>query len=162
MGSEFWKSKSGFKISILQILKAPIFRQNGQLWILGLKFAQKLILGSEFQKSKSGFGINTSNIPCVPIFSQKIWGNCPITCDYWFKYWWGCCRELGRGWNELGGGGWRWVDVEMSWGEVDGAGRRWVHGLVIPNFCSKLWIDLLFYWYFFISRCGIIDSLKAA
>ena len=33
---------------------------------------------------------------------------------------------------ELGGGGWSWVEVEMSWVEVDGAGWRWVHGLVIP------------------------------
>ena len=38
------------------------------------------------------------------------------------------------GWklNELGGGGWSWVEVEMSWVEVDGAGWRKVHGLVIP------------------------------
>ena len=33
--------------------------------------------------------------------------------------------ELGGGLNELGGGGWSWV-------EVDGAGWSWVHGLVIP------------------------------
>ena len=30
---------------------------------------------------------------------------------FWFKYCWGCCRELGGGWNELGGGGWRWMEV---------------------------------------------------
>ena len=33
--------------------------------------------------------------------------------------------ELGGDLNELGGGGWSWV-------EVDGAGWSWVHGLVIP------------------------------
>ena len=71
LGSKFQKSKSGFGISILKILCAPIFRQNEQLWIFGPKFGQKWILGSEFQKSKSGFRINTSNIPCVPIFSQN-------------------------------------------------------------------------------------------
>ena len=42
----------------------------------------------------------------------------------------------------MGGGGWSWVEVEMSWVEMDGAGWRWVevdgaewrwvHGLVIP------------------------------
>ena len=30
-GSEFEKTKFGFRISILEILCAPIFRQNGQL-----------------------------------------------------------------------------------------------------------------------------------
>ena len=118
--SEFQKSKSGFGISILEILCAPIFRQNGQLWIFGPKFAQKWILGSEFQKSKSGFGISTSNIPCVPIFSQNgqlliFWPKfgeiAQLRAIFWFKYCWGCCRELGGGWNELGEGGWSWVEV---------------------------------------------------
>ena len=49
-GIEIRKFKSGFGISILEILCAPIFRQN---W--APKFAQKWILGLEFQKSKSGF-----------------------------------------------------------------------------------------------------------
>ena len=120
LGSEFQKSKSGFGISILEILCAPIFRQNGQLWIFGPKFAQKWILGSEFQKSKSGFGINTSKIPCVPIFSQNrqlliLWPKfgeiAQLRTIFWFKYCWGCCRELGGGWNELGGGGWSWVEA---------------------------------------------------
>ena len=44
---------------------------------------------------------------------------------FWFKYCWGCCRELGGDWNELGGAGWSWV-------EVDRAGWGWVHGLVTP------------------------------
>ena len=135
LGSKFQKSKSGFGISILEILCVPIFRQNGQLWLFGPKFAQKWILGSEFQKSKSGFGINTSNIPCVPIFSQNgqlliFWPKfgeiAQLHAIFWFKYCWGCCRELGGGWNELGGSGWSWVEVEMSWVEVDGAGWRWV------------------------------------
>ena len=30
---------------------------------------------------------------------------------FWFEYCWGCCRELGGGWNELGGGGWNWVEL---------------------------------------------------
>ena len=120
LGSKFQKSKSGFGISILEILCAPIFRQNGQLWIFGPKFAQKWILGSEFQKSKSGFGINTSKIPCVPIFSQngqflifrpKFGEVAQLRAIFWFKYCWGCCRELGGSWNELSGGGWSWVEV---------------------------------------------------
>ena len=141
LGSKFQKSKSGFWINILEIPCVPIFRQNRQLWIFGPKFAQKWILGSEFQKSKSGFVISTSNIPSVPIFSQNgqfliLWpkfGEIAQLCaKFWFKYCWGCCRKLGGGWNELGRGGWSWVEVEMSWVGVDRAGRRWVHGLVIP------------------------------
>ena len=88
-----------------------IFKQNEQLWIFGPKFTQKLILGSEFHKFNSGFGINTSTISCVPIFSQNwqhffFWPKCgeiaQLRAIFWFKYCWGCCRELG-------GGGWRWV-----------------------------------------------------
>ena len=84
------------------------------------KFAQKWILGSEFQKSKSGFGISTSNIPCVPIFSQngqllifrpKFGEIAELRAIFCFKYCWGCCRELVGGWNELGGGGWSWVEL---------------------------------------------------
>ena len=112
-GVKFQKSKSGFGISILEVLLAPIFKQNGQLWIFGPKFAQKWILGSEFQKSKSGFGINTSKIPCVPIFSQNgqllifrlTFGEiAQLRAIFLFNYCWGCCRELG-------GGGWSWVEV---------------------------------------------------
>ena len=39
-GIEIPKSKPGFGISILEILCAPIFRQNKQLGIFGPKFAQ--------------------------------------------------------------------------------------------------------------------------
>ena len=133
LGSKFQNSKSGFRIRILGILYAPVFRQNEQLWLFGPKFAQKWILGSEFQKSKSVFGINTSIIPCVPVFSQngqflifrlKFGKIAQLRAIFWFKYCWGCCRELGGGWNELGGGGWSWV-------ELGGGGWNWVHSLVI-------------------------------
>ena len=68
----------------------------------------------------SGFEINTSNIPCVPILSQigQLWIFRPkfgevaqLGAIFWFKYCSGRCRELGGGWNELGGGGWSWVEV---------------------------------------------------
>ena len=81
----------------------------------------------EFQKSKSRFGISTSKIPCVPIFSQngqlltfrpKFEEFAQLRAIFWFKYYWGCCRELGGGWNRLGGGwdvlggcGWSWVEL---------------------------------------------------
>ena len=76
----------------------------------------------------------------MPIVSQKgqfliFWPKfeeiAQLRAKFWFKYCWGCCRELGGGGNELGGGGWSWVEVEMRWVEVDGAGWSWVHGLVI-------------------------------
>ena len=85
--------------------------------------------------------MNTSSIPCVQIFSQngqlliswpKFGEIAQIRAIFWSKYCWGCCKELGGDWNELGGGGWSWVEVEMTWVEVDWAGWRWVHGLVIP------------------------------
>ena len=114
--STFQKSKSRYGISIHDILHAPIFRQNGQVWIFGPKFAQKWILGSKFQKSKSRFGISTSNIPSVPIFSQNeqllvFWPKfgeiAQLRAIFWFKYYWGCCRELG-------GGGWRWMELGVA------------------------------------------------
>ena len=116
--------RSGFEISFLEILCAPFFRQNGQLWLFGAKFAQKYNLGSKFQTFKTGFGINTSVIPWVPILSQIVqllifWPKFgeigQLHAIFWFKYWWGCCRELGS-----------------SRVEVDGAEWSWVHSLVIP------------------------------
>ena len=84
-------------------------------------------------KMDFGVGINTSNIPSASIFNQngqllifrpKFAKITQLRAIFWFKYCWGCCRELGGDWNELGGGGWSWV-------EVDGAAWSWVHGLVI-------------------------------
>ena len=68
---EIRKTNVGIRISIFEIPCVPIFRQNGQLWIFGPKFAQKWILGSKFQKSKSGFGISILEILCAPIFRQN-------------------------------------------------------------------------------------------
>ena len=70
-GLEFENSESGFPITILEILCAPNSRQNGQLWIFGLKFAPKLVLVSEFQKSKSRLGISILEILDAVIFRQK-------------------------------------------------------------------------------------------
>ena len=120
LGFKIQKANLEIRIRILRIPYVPIFRQNGQLWLFGPKFAQKWILGSEFQKPKCVFGINTSNILCVPIFSQKgqllIFRSkfreiAQLRAIFWFKYCWGCCRELGGDWNELGGGGWSWVEL---------------------------------------------------
>ena len=132
LGFEIQKSNVGIRISFLEIRCAPIFRQNGQLWIFGPKFGQKWILGLEFQKSKSGFGISTSKIPCVPIFSQyghlnfrpKFGEIAQIRSIFWFKYCWGYCKELGGGWNELGGGGWSCMAV-WRWMELGGGRWSW-------------------------------------
>ena len=140
LGFEIQKTNAGIRISILEIPCVPIFRQNGQLWVFGPKFAQKWILRSEFQKSKSRFGVSTSKIPWVPIFSQneqllisrpKYGEIAQLRAIFWFKYCWGCCRKLGGGWNELGGGGWSWV-------EVGGGGWSWVEvGARFSNTQSK-------------------------
>ena len=49
MGSTFLKCKSGDGFSILELLCAPIFRQNEHFWIFRPKFAQKWILRSNFK-----------------------------------------------------------------------------------------------------------------
>ena len=104
--SEFWKTKSGCRISSSKIPCMPIFRQNGQLWLFRLKFAQKMIWGLEFRNSKSGFEISISIIPWVPIFRQngQLWIFRPkfgefdqLRAIFWFLKHWGCCRELDGG-----------------------------------------------------------------
>ena len=95
LGFKIQKINVGIRISIFEIPRLPIFRQNGQLWIFGAKFYQKWILGSQFQKSKSRCGISTSNIPCAPIFSQngqllvfrpKFGEIGQLRAIFWFKY----------------------------------------------------------------------------
>ena len=56
---------------MLEIQCAPVFRQNGQVSIFGLEFAQNLILELEFQKSKSVIGISMPEILCAPIWRQN-------------------------------------------------------------------------------------------
>ena len=71
LGSEFEKSKSKFRISILETLWAQILRQNKQLWIFRCKFAQKWFFRLKFQKSNSRFRISILEIICAPISSQQ-------------------------------------------------------------------------------------------
>ena len=113
LGFEIQKTNVGIRISILEIPCVPIFRQNGQLWIFGPKFAQKWILGSKFQKSKSGFGISILEILSSPIFRQngqllifrpKFGEIAQLRAIVWSKYCWRWCRELSGDWNELRGG----------------------------------------------------------
>ena len=75
LGLKIQKTNVGIRMTILEILCVPTFRQNGPLSLFWLKFAQKWILGSEFQKSKCGFGISTFKIPCVQIFrlNRELW-----------------------------------------------------------------------------------------
>ena len=114
---DFWleiqKTNVEIRISILETPCAPIFSQNGQLWLFGPKLPQKWILGLEFQKSKSVFGISTSKIPCEPIFSQngQLWIFRP-------KFLLRVLLELGGGWNALGGGGWSWVEVGAQFSDT--------------------------------------------
>ena len=43
LGFEIQKTNVGIRMSILKILSIPIFKQNEQLWLFWLKFAQKWI-----------------------------------------------------------------------------------------------------------------------
>ena len=122
------------------------------MWQFSDKIDNFDFLGQNLPK-KSGFGITTSQIPYKPVFSQnghlrifrsKFGEIAQLRAIFWCESCWGCCRELGESWNELGGGGWSWVEIEMSWMEMDetgwswvemdAAGWRWVHGLVISTF----------------------------
>ena len=127
------------------------FSGNRRLRIFGPKFAPKWILGSEFQKPKSGFGINTSNIPCVPIFSQneqllifrpKFRKTAQLRAMFWFKYCWGCWRELGGDWNELGGGGWSWLEVGARFSNkpYELHITNYLKQLVNSDFTSNRWL----------------------
>ena len=66
---ETLKINVGIRISTLEIPCVPIFRENGQPWVFGPKFAQKW----KFQKSKSGFGSSILKTLCAPIFSKQLW-----------------------------------------------------------------------------------------
>ena len=78
---------------------------------------------------KNGFWVRISKIPYVSIFSQNgqlliFWPKfgeiAKLRAIFWFKYCWGCCRELGGSWNELGGGGWSLVEffIRATWIEI--------------------------------------------
>ena len=115
-GVEIPKTKSGFGITILEIC-APILKQNKQLQILGPNLPKNGCWGWNFKNlildSESApplyrvltFSQNGQHLVFRPKFGE-IAQLCAI---FWFKYCWGCCRELGLGWTEQGGGGWKWV-----------------------------------------------------
>ena len=69
--SEFEKCKPRFRINIVEILCAPVFRKNGQVWIFGPKFNKNLILVSEFKKSKSRYGGSILEILGATISRKK-------------------------------------------------------------------------------------------
>ena len=170
LGSKVQKSKSGFGMSILEILSAPIFSETGQFWIFGPKFAQKWILGSKFQKSMSGFGISilryflhqfsdkTDNFrflgPNLP--KNEFWGwkfglNLEKLPNYVQFFGSNIVEgvaesrvEAEMSWVEVDGAEWSWMEVKISWVEVDGAGWRRVNDLVIPNSRCK-WNHLCAY-----------------
>ena len=70
---------------------------------------------------KNGFwGQNYKNLSLdlESLFQPKFGEIAHLRATFWFKYYWGCCRELGGdwneldgGWNELGVGGWSWVEA---------------------------------------------------
>ena len=150
---EIQKTNVTIKISILEKPCVRIFRQNEQLWLFRLRFAQKLILGLEFQKSKFGFGIPTSKIPSVPISSQngQVWIFRPKFGEI------AQVRYFGS--NNIEGVAESWVETEMSgvevdragwelkwtgrsWVELGGAGWSWVNGLVILKYMDKSFMTI--------------------
>ena len=114
----------------------------------------KTDFGVTISKAKSGFGVSTSKKPCEPIFNQngQLWILRPkftqLLAIFCFEYCWGCCRELGRGWNELVGGGWSWVEL----------GARFSNTLYFLTFTALLlhkYITVNFYsWKFLSDQMG--------
>ena len=147
MGSEFQKSKSGFKISILEILCVPIFRHKRQLWIFGPNFWGRIFKiqvwiqnqhpwdtrDTSFQTKrtilnfwaqicpKMNFGVGISKIYGQLLIFWPKFGKLPNYVQYF-------------GSNIVEGVAESWVEVEMSWVEVDGAGWSWVE--VVARFSN--------------------------
>ena len=65
LGFEIRKTNVGIRINIFEIPCVPIFRQNGQLWIFGSKFAQKWILVymHQFSDKTDNFEFLGLNLP---------------------------------------------------------------------------------------------------
>ena len=172
LGFEIQKTNVRIRISIFEIPCVPIFRQNGQLWLFGPKFAQKWILGSEFQKSKSGFGISILEILCVPIFRQngQLWIFGPKFAQKWIlgsefqksKSGFGIntsnipCAAIFSQNGQLLIFRSKFGEIaqlraifwsKYCWGycrKVGGAGWSWVHGLVIPILRSTFFLLIEF------------------
>ena len=76
-------------------------------------------------------------------FLAKVWGNCPIVCDFLFLI---TLRVLQRAEWKLKSAGWRWIEldgVKMSRVEVDGVGWRWVHSLVTPIVNNEIHVSMV-------------------
>ena len=127
MGSKFQKSKSGFWISIFEILCAPISENTNNFEFLGQNLAKNWFWDWNF-KDLSLDSESTLPIYHLCQFLVKIDG---------FQFF---GLNLGKFANyvqyfdsNIEGVADSWVEGEMSWVEVDEAGWRWVHGSVIPN-----------------------------
>ena len=120
-GQNLKSLKSGFGISVLEIIFAPIFRQNRQdnFEYLGSNLPKIGFWGRNFRN----LSLNLESTPPmyhVCQFSFKMvnfWffglnlGKMLNYVQFRFKCCWGCYRVLGGGWNELGGAGWSWVEL---------------------------------------------------
>ena len=110
---------------------APIFRQNGQLWIFGPKFVQQWILGSRF-KNLSLDSESTPPIYHVCQFSVKmenVWffrlnlGKLPNYVQYMVQILLRVCQRAR--WT-LKWAGWRWMEVSGGWNDFAGGRCGWV------------------------------------
>ena len=54
----------------------------------------------------------------VWIFRPKFGEIAKLRAIFWLEYCWGCCRELGGGWNELGGGGWSRMELGARFSNI--------------------------------------------
>ena len=155
LGLEIEKTNIGIRISIFKILCVPSFSKKWWLGTFDLGLPKN---GFSVEPASSRYHVyqflgKTNNFDIFgPSLSKNgFWGrnfknlslNLESTRPRYLVQRWGCWRDLGGVWNELGGGGWSWMEVEISWlevdgaewswVEVDGAWWSWVHGLVISN-----------------------------
>ena len=90
MGSKFQKSKFGFRISILDLLRVPIFKQTDNFEFLGPNLGKLL-------KYVQYFGLN------ILEGVEESWVEAEIS---WLK--------VEMRWVEVDGVGWSWVEVGIQ------------------------------------------------
>ena len=88
--------------------------------------------------SESIFSQNGKLLIFWPKFGEIV----QLRAIFWFKYCWGCCRELGGSWNELGGGGWSLVEMGARFSNTRFIDNKHIS----PRFhCNRSSLDLNYY-----------------
>ena len=113
-GSKFQKINVGLRINVLEIPCVRIFRENGQMWLFGPKFAQKWILGQNFKNlsldSESGSPRYHVSLFSVKMDKFEFFGvNLGKYPNYMWHFGSNIVDSITESWVEVDGTRWRWV-----------------------------------------------------